>query len=455
MFFAKVLDREPTLPGQFLSARVMDTKPRRRSRSRPDPRAARTPSGNDEAEALTNPAFFRECRWRASAARNVGASLDVDAAALRTRSVRQVADLPPLSALRLSRRGRSALRLPVTEVEADAATAVLPVPLLVPLSLPPLSALWSTQVSAYCVASAQPWKHMTPSLALTPQEILRLRPIAETLRVWGYRTAPDGDHERYEKQSGSLRWIQELTDIVFRNLQQAMDGPARLGAALRYEDTVDKAGNFAVALRVRDTAAVLEASEFIAKFFSEQPDAHAALRSLGCAPHAPASAAYTLLSYAAGTIVALGRVASVEEAWKADAMKSLEDRAGELERFGAALAGHNTSSSQDENAEDDTDAPRPRPRQAMYDVDTDDELSDESMREAAAEAALRSAQLARAESERAEKAEREDYAARMAYAEEELRVRNEELGRSARFASPLARVNSFDEYIAKLLADDH
>lgn len=55
---------------------------------------------------------------------------------------------------------------------------------------------------------------------LTPSERKRLREFSHLARVWGYRAARDGGHTRYEDAIQEFRAAQEVTDIVFRNLQQ-------------------------------------------------------------------------------------------------------------------------------------------------------------------------------------------------------------------------------------------
>lgn len=54
---------------------------------------------------------------------------------------------------------------------------------------------------------------------LHPDEEHELQSYFPLYIVWGYRTK-DGDHEEFEHESTRVRWLQEFTDVLFRNLQQ-------------------------------------------------------------------------------------------------------------------------------------------------------------------------------------------------------------------------------------------
>ena len=62
---------------------------------------------------------------------------------------------------------------------------------------------------------------------LTPAETDALRTMHErgVSRVWGYRSAPDGDHERYEAATheSSMLGLQRYTDPVFRSIDECYE----------------------------------------------------------------------------------------------------------------------------------------------------------------------------------------------------------------------------------------
>jgi hypothetical protein len=63
------------------------------------------------------------------------------------------------------------------------------------------------------------------STKLTQIELKFVKTLGMLSNVWGYRTAPDGDHERYENKThhSGLRALQYYTDPLFRNIQQIVD----------------------------------------------------------------------------------------------------------------------------------------------------------------------------------------------------------------------------------------
>lgn len=60
------------------------------------------------------------------------------------------------------------------------------------------------------------------SFDLSEREVRILRSHARLARVWGYRAGTNGNHTAFENRTHveELRALQELTDIVFRNIQQ-------------------------------------------------------------------------------------------------------------------------------------------------------------------------------------------------------------------------------------------
>lgn len=58
--------------------------------------------------------------------------------------------------------------------------------------------------------------------AFSDAERQQLAPFTELHVLWGYRTGPHWDHERFELDTHTqgLRFLQDYTDIVFRTLQE-------------------------------------------------------------------------------------------------------------------------------------------------------------------------------------------------------------------------------------------
>ena len=55
---------------------------------------------------------------------------------------------------------------------------------------------------------------------LTDNEATDLQRYFPLYKNWGYRTGEYRAHEKFELESGEFRWVQEFTDILFRNLSQ-------------------------------------------------------------------------------------------------------------------------------------------------------------------------------------------------------------------------------------------
>jgi hypothetical protein len=58
---------------------------------------------------------------------------------------------------------------------------------------------------------------------LLPEELSLLRSMGHLATTWGYRAGANGNHVRFEKRThidGIWRAVQDITDIVFRNIQQ-------------------------------------------------------------------------------------------------------------------------------------------------------------------------------------------------------------------------------------------
>ena len=161
-------------------------------------------------------------------------------------------------------------------------------------SLPALSSIFSlfTDVTDTAI-----------SMSLSVKERGVLNRVQESLRCWGYRSAPDQDHEAYEVRSSSIRWIQELTDIVFRNLQQLS---CEQQYFLRDSDGCRKATSIASGIRdVIDTDQKIVGAAFLRDFFTENPAALSAIMSLGNSRLENATGAFALIVVAARAMFAL------------------------------------------------------------------------------------------------------------------------------------------------------
>jgi hypothetical protein len=65
-------------------------------------------------------------------------------------------------------------------------------------------------------------------IPLKPAELTYLRTLGPLVDAWGYRAGKNGNHTKFEYRThtgsgnGSWRAVQEITDIVFRNIQQVV-----------------------------------------------------------------------------------------------------------------------------------------------------------------------------------------------------------------------------------------
>ena len=100
---------------------------------------------------------------------------------------------------------------------------------------------------------------------LMPAETDVLRTMHErgVSRVWGYRSAPDGDHERYEAATheSSMLGLQRYTDPVFRTIDECYED------SKVYDSTLT---TFVTDTVTRDPATLRDYQQLVVAFLAEE-----------------------------------------------------------------------------------------------------------------------------------------------------------------------------------------
>lgn len=156
-------------------------------------------------------------------------------------------------------------------------------------------------------STRQPWRG-----DLTTAELARLRSHALLFERWGYRAGKDGDHTRYEDRTHreGLRWLQFITDPLFRNLQQVC---AWGQAIVFYSDVAPMVDRAEEALGGRVSLAQIEHAVALLREFAADDTVRSSLIELaGYADLTAASSGFAAVVMAARAVALLANERSAD-----------------------------------------------------------------------------------------------------------------------------------------------